>query len=126
MKNGFNLVSIFIFAGEVDNRIDAQPGDIKANHIGGEGRVTPWIIRDGYRVNALRLSRPLSNPQNVVLGFSPGSPSGNEFKSVDKLLPLKEGLSESVLLHGGTTGLRPGLVPLKEDLWVTAERMVIR
>ena len=98
-EDGLDLISILIFAGEVDKGIYPEAGYLEAEHIGREGRMTSRIIGDRKAVDKLPLSDLFCKTQDFILSLTSRTPPRNELKSIDKLLLCQESFPESFFLH---------------------------
>jgi len=93
----FDLVAVLVLAGEMDERFDAEPQDLRAEAPGEDGRVSAGIVGNRQRVNPSAPGRPFRGRQYVLLGLLPRPPSRHQFPRDRKGLRIQQGLSETVL-----------------------------
>ena len=99
VQDRFDLIAILIFAGEVDDGVDAHAADLQADHVGGEGRVASRIICNRKGMDELSLDRLLRKPQNLVLGLAPGPSPRYELEGIDELFLSQDSILKRILAH---------------------------
>ena len=93
IEDRFNLVSVLILAGKMDNGVDPEAADFGANYVRGQGRMAAGIVGDREGIDEPSPGSVLGKAQDLVLPLSTGAPAGDKLHRVNETVPPGEDIT---------------------------------
>jgi len=99
VKLAFHGIAVFVFTGEVDERIDAEADDFTAHKICGHGRGSARIVGQGQGMDHSPGSRLAGEGHDLLLGRFPGAPARHQFPGDGEDGGVQQSFFETIIRH---------------------------